>query len=188
MKNIKIGYQGGVGSNSEKAAKLFTEQKAWTGSLLIPCFDSKGVVDALIHKRIDLGVLALNNVIAGEVLETKFALEYLHFELKGSLSLSINHCLCTLNDLTIDQITEIVSHPHALSQISVFLDKNFATIPRSNHQDTALAAIDLAEGKLPKSAAIIATKEAAMANKLQVRFENIANTKENFTNFILIKL
>jgi prephenate dehydratase len=185
-KKIKIGYQGAVGSNSEKAGQLFIEKQQLENVVLIPCFDSKGVVRALTKQDVDLGVLALNNVIAGEVLETKEALATISYEQHADLNLSINHCLCTLPGMAASDITAIISHPHALSQISLFLDKNYSHVQRVSHQDTALAAMDLRAGKLSATSAVITTIQAAKSSELHIHFDNIANTKDNFTKFILI--
>lgn len=185
-KNIRIGYQGAIGSNSEKASEELVVKRSWANVELIPCFDSVGVVKAMLDKKVDYGVLALNNVIAGDVAETKAALSTISYELIDTLNLSINHCLCTIPGVLVQEITSIISHPHALSQISIFLDKNFTNITRENHQDTALAAMDLKKGKLKKTAAVITTVQAAKANQLEIHFDSIANTKENFTKFILI--
>jgi prephenate dehydratase len=186
IKNLKIGYQGAVGSNSEKASQQFVVKERWENTQLIPCFDSEGVVQALLDGKVQYGVLALNNVIAGDVAETKAALSKVHYELINSLNLSINHCLCTMPGVLVQDITSIISHPHALSQISIFLDKNFSHIQRLSHQDTALAAMDLRAGKLKKTSAVITTIQAAEASQLEIHFDSIANTRDNFTKFILI--
>lgn len=187
IKTPRIGYQGAVGSNSEKATMNFVEKTKWSDTTLIPCYDSKGVVTALLEGRADFGVLALNNVIAGDVAETKEALSKINFNEIDTLNLSINHCLCTLPDVVVQEISEIISHPHALFQVSMFLDRNFSHIPKLPHQDTALAAMDLKAGKLKKTTAVITTVQAAEACGLVVHYDCIANTKENFTKFIMIK-
>lgn len=185
-KTPRIGYQGAVGSNSEKASMNFVEKTKWVDTTLIPCFDSKGVVTALLEGKADYGVLALNNVIAGDVAETKEALSKINFKEVDTLNLSINHCLCTLPGVVVQDISEIISHPHALFQVSIFLDMNFSATPKLPHQDTALAAMDLKDGKLKKTTAVITTVQAAKACGLVVHYDSIANTKENFTKFIMI--
>ena len=185
-KTLRIGYQGAVGSNSEKASMNFIEKLAWKDVDLIPCFDSKGVVEAVLNKAVDYGVVALNNVIAGDVAETKEALSKITYREVDTLNLSINHCLCTLPGINVQDISVIISHPHALYQVSMFLDKSFSETPKQSHQDTALAAMDLKAGKLKKTTAVITTVQAAAACDLVVHYDNIANTKENFTKFIII--
>jgi prephenate dehydratase len=130
--------------------------------------------------------MARKNIIAGEVIETKQALSKIDFRLHESINLPIKHCLCTLPELEISQITEIVSHPQALMQTSLYLDLKFHNIKTVEYQDTALAAYDLRIGKLSASSAVITTKEATMENNLKILAENISNIENNFTNFILI--
>lgn len=71
---IRIGYQGIRGSNSETATDEFvrTLRLQRMGEVeLVPSVSSMGVIQALREGRVDFGVLAVRNKIAGEVKETK---------------------------------------------------------------------------------------------------------------------
>ena len=155
---------------------------------MVPCLDSFGVVQALQKGEVDFGVMALKNIIAGDVIETNLALLNISYDIIDSLNLPIHHCLCTMPDIPIGAITKVASHIQALNQTSIFLEKQFPQIEKLEYQDTALAAHDLSIAKLESTVAVITTLEAAKINGLEVRFTNIANLEKNFTNFIMIKM
>ena len=71
---MKIGYQGIQGSNSEKAAKEFIKKNNLKNVELIPLVNSEQVVRSILEKKIEYGVMAIKNSIAGNVKETETVL------------------------------------------------------------------------------------------------------------------
>src|SRR5262245_35927215 len=65
-----VGYQGIVGSHSERAAVELLARIGITEYTLDPCVTSAEVVARLDARRIDLGVLAVRNAVGGPVMET----------------------------------------------------------------------------------------------------------------------
>lgn len=71
---MKIGFQGDLFSNSEEASLQFSKICGLKIDKFMPLISSKRVVESLLNKEIDYGVLAIQNKIAGIVKETEEAL------------------------------------------------------------------------------------------------------------------
>lgn len=185
---IKIGYQGIEGSNSEQTSKTFS-QKLFSGKKVefVPLVTSQNVVNKLIAKEIDYGVMAFENNIGGIVEETRLALENLNYKIIQKLKLDIHHCLFVKNkSIDTTKVTKIISHEQALKQCSNFIAKNFPTIQTQKAEDTAICAEMLKNGILPDSTAIICRKNAGENRGLRLLAENIENQK-SITEFYLIQ-
>lgn len=186
---IKIGHQGIEGSNSEQASKTFS-QKLFSGKKaeFIPLVTSQNVVNKLIAKEIDYGVMAFENNIGGIVEETRLALENLNYKIIQKLKLDIHHCLFVKNkSIDTTKVTKIISHEQALKQCSNFIAKNFPCTEIQKAQDTAICAERLQKGLLEDKTAIICRKNAGENRGLHLLAENIENSK-SITTFCIIKL
>ena len=190
MGKIQIGYQGVEGSNAEKAAQHFqTTINIVNNSELIPSPDSKQseqVVQGLLSGVLSYGVLAVSNSIGGIVAETNDALSQISYQIVSELEIQINHCLCAAESIPLSDVKHITSHPQALIQCSDFIKRELPNVFVEEANDTALAAKELSEGKLPTNCVVICTKEAAEKYNLEILQFNIANTEKNITKFILI--
>lgn len=181
--NMKIGYMGIEGSFSQEATKNMNDSAE-----LIPLINAENVVNSLIKGEIDYGVLADNNSTAGQVKETKDALEKIHYKIVKEYDLAIHHCLYIRQDKTLNQIRLIASHEQALSQTKINREKLFNGISTAEVEDTALAAKNLAEGILDENTAIICSKVAGELFNLKIIYENIEDRKDNITHFIMINV
>ena len=117
----RIGYQGIQGSNAETASGLFVQRFAMEPATLVPLVTSKDVVHALREGSIDYGVMAVYNKIAGDVAETRDALQTIDYGMVGALAIPIRHCLFKHPDVSIEDVTTIASHPQALLQYGLTL-------------------------------------------------------------------
>jgi len=84
-------------------------------------------------------------------------------------------------------ITEIHSHQQALRQCRNYLAEHFWTRPLIEQDDTAEAARRLKEGKISKTAGVIAPRFCAELYGLVVIAEDIHDLKNNLTLFLGIK-
>ncbi|ONI41816.1 hypothetical protein AN396_03075 [Candidatus Epulonipiscium fishelsonii] len=183
---VKIGYQGIQYSNSEYAAKKFIEQMDLSDIELIPLINSKNVVDALLNKEIDYGVIAIKNSTAGDVIESITSLQNTSYHILDNLDLEINHCLFKLKDNI--QIKNIASHIQAVKQCQNNIKEMFPDAEIIEIEDTALGAIHLKEGKLQLDTGVICSKEAGLSKDLTLVKENMQDIKGNKTTFIIFKL
>ena len=82
-------------------------------------------------------------------------------------------------------IKKIASHDQALKQCRFYLKRLWPKAKIEEYPDTAKAAQDLAEGRLPASVAVIASLAAAKRYKLDVLEESIQDLKFNYTSFVV---
>ena len=183
---VPIAYMGIPGSNSEQAAKEFAEKMGWDDFELLPRVDSRGVVDALDKEGVEYGVVAVANINAGPVIETREALDGrddIDFVL--SFWVPIHHCVFVRDGC--DDVRHVASHIQALLQTQNNLRSLFPDADRIEVEDTAIAARYLAEGKLPDGTAAVCRRNAGEMFGLKMIHENIEDRQDNMTEFHLIR-
>jgi len=184
---MRIGYQGDIGSNSEAAAKAYFLNKKEDiprNSLeYIPLLSSQRVFDALLSGEIDIGVAAIKNSIAGEVQETKKALEGVNITCKDTIKIPIHHCLFSKKSCSIEKCVKVMSHPQALRQTQGTRAQRFGWLMEYEVGDQAKAAKDLSNGEYPENYAVICRKNAGELDGLKLIAENIEDDPTNETTF-----
>lgn len=178
MKRIAI--QGVSGAFHEIAARNYFNEEIG----IIPCHTFKDLFDTIKKDPEIIGVMAIENTIAGSLLSNHKLLSESNLKVVGEYKLRISHCIAALPDQSIDDITEAHSHPIALMQCEDFLDKH-KHLKSVENADTALAAKEIAEGKIRGRAAICSTLAAQMYG-LNILEKEIETNKRNFTRFLII--
>ncbi|MCD8432890.1 prephenate dehydratase [Tenacibaculum finnmarkense genomovar ulcerans] len=180
MKKI-IAIQGAEGSNHHKIARDFYG----TGIQLKECMSFDILVDNLLDKTADIGIMALENTIAGSIIPNYALIDQHNLHIIGEEYLNIHHHLMALPNQKIEDITEVCSHPMALLQCKEFF-KRYPKIKLIEDVDTAQVAKRIAKNKL-KGVAAIAPKIAAEIFNLQVIEDGIQTMKENATRFVIVQ-
>jgi prephenate dehydratase len=178
MKRVAI--QGGLGAYHGIAAENFF---AGEQVEIIPCVNFRDIFTAIKKDPNVIGIMAIENTIAGSLLQNYELLKEHKLPIAGEFKLRISHCLAALPGQTIHDIKEVQSHPIALMQCANFL----GTLPGVKvveHEDTALAARDIAVGKLTGNAAIC-SERAAEIYGLSILARGIETNKHNFTRFLI---
>lgn len=184
--SILFGVSGDVGSFSEEAALLYTQQKNINASLVY-LIDMEGVLAAIEREEIELGILPVVNLQGGLVKPAFQAMGKHLFTPIDELWLHVQQCLLVLPGTQAHQITRIASHPQGIAQCKQYLQKKFKEIEPIEWCDTAKAAKDLSEGNLASSTAVIAPERCADIYGLEVIAKNIQDSSRNLTAFILVK-
>ena len=177
----KVAIQGIAGSYHDIAAHNYFEGEEIE---IIPCNTFRDVIATIKKDPSVLGLMAIENTIAGSLLQNHELIRESGLNIIGEYKLRISHSLVALPGTTIHDVTEVNSHPIALMQCGDFLD----TIPHAKiveKEDTALSARWIAENKL-KGHAAICGKMAAQIYGLEVLAEGIETNKRNFTRFLAI--
>ena len=184
---LKIGIQGGRGSFSEEAAKVFITNHGLEQTTMEYLITSENVVGAVESGQIDFGIFAMENAQGGVVIESVEALAHYRCEIVEMFYVAISQSLLARRGVFLGDITEIHSHQQALRQCRNYLAEHFWTRPLIEQDDTAEAARRLKEGKIPKTAAVIAPRFCAELYGLVVIAEDIHDLKNNLTLFLGIK-
>ena len=166
MKRIAI--QGLVGSFHDIAAHLFFEGEQIQ---LICCSTFEQVFQTLRQDPTAIGMLAIENTIAGSLLHNYELLRDSGTTIVGEHKLHITHCICCLPDDNWSTISEVHSHPVALMQCRNFLAQH-PQLKNVEADDTAGSAKMIAEeGR--RGWAAICHAEAAKLYGLKVLEDHI---------------
>ena len=128
--------------------------------------------------------MAIENSIAGSILQNYRILRENDFWISGETFLRIEHNLMALPGQSIDQITQIRSHPMAIYQCYDFLNR-YDHIHIVEAEDTALVAADIKNNEL-KGIGAIGSALAAEIHGLKIIESGIETSQMNYTRFIVI--
>lgn len=176
----KVAIQGGLGAYHGIAAEKFFEEEVD----IVPCVTFRDIFTGIKKEPNMIGIMAIENTIAGSLLPNHELLRDSNLQIAGEYKLRISHCLAAMPNQSIHDIKEVMSHPIALMQCVDFLD-TIVGVKIVEHEDTALAARDIAENKMSNVAAICSTRAAEIYG-LEKLAEGIETNKHNFTRFLII--
>jgi prephenate dehydratase len=183
---MKIGVMGARGSFSEEAGRTYAKKalkgKKFTIEYLVT---AENVLSAVGAGTVDVGILPIENSNGGVVIESVYAMAKHRFQIKKMFEIDVHHCLLVKDGASSGSIKTIVSHDQALKQCRMYLKRRWPKVKVGEYMDTAKAAEDLADGKLPKTTAVIASRAAAEAYGLSILEESIQDLKFNYTSFIV---
>jgi len=177
----KVAIQGISGAFHEIAARQFFEGEEIE---ILPCITFKDLFNALAADENLLGIIAIENTIAGSLLQNHDLLRESGCQIIGEYKLRIEHNLAVLPDQRIEDIDEVYSHPIALMQCVDFLEQHHH-LKAIESEDTALSAKVIAENKIAGRAAICSTLAAEIYG-LEIIAKGIETNKRNFTRFLII--
>lgn len=176
----KIAIQGVRGAFHELAAFEFFGKDIQT----IECEQFSQVFGAVQSGEADYGMVAIENTIAGSIIENYALLKDSKTKVVGEISLHITQNLMTLPGVKLEDLTEVYSHPIALQQSQdYFNDKS--QIKLIKWSDTASSAQKIAKEKLTHAGAI-ASEYAAKLYGLDIIAPEIETNKKNYTRFLVI--
>ena len=177
----KVAIQGVSGAFHEIAARQYFEGEEIE---ILPCITFKDLFKALAADDSLLGIIAIENTIAGSLLQNHNLLRESGCMIVGEHKLRIEHNLAALPGQRIEDIDEVYSHPIALMQCEDFLD-GYRHMKAIESEDTALSAKEIADRTIMKRAAICSSL-AAENYGLEIIAKGIETNKRNFTRFLLI--
>jgi len=178
---FKIAIQGIKGSNHHQVALDYFGDDID----LVECLSFHTLVDQLLNKQADKGVMAIENSIAGSIIPNYALVYHNNLHIIGEYYLNIHHNLMVLNGQQLSDIKEVRSHPMALLQCREYL-KSQPHIKMVEDVDTAETAKRIQENQL-KDIAAIAPAVAADLYDLKIIEPEIQTIKNNSTRFIIVK-
>ena len=180
MKKI-IAIQGAQGSNHHKVALDFYGDAI----TLKECMSFDALVDSLLDNTAHIGVMAIENTIAGSIIPNYALIDTYNLHITGEEYLNIHHHLMALEGQSIDDIKEVWSHPMALLQCKEFF-KKYPKIKLVEDVDTAEVAKRIAQEQLQGIAAIAPSIAAEIFN-LAILEDDIQTIKDNATRFVIVQ-
>lgn len=177
---LNIAIQGIETSFHEVAAKKFFGQEITTDK----CWTFTELCESLKKGKSDFAVMAIENSIAGSLLQNYGLLQEYDFHIIGEVYLRIEMQLMALPGQSLSDITTVQSHPIAIRQCSQYLN-GLGAVKIYEKEDTAACAKEIAEQQLMNYAAV-ANKAAAELFGLKILAENIETNKNNFTRFVVL--
>ncbi len=177
----RVTIQGVAGCYHDAAARsYFSNEEIET----IPCDSFQEMFDHLATDASLLAILAIENTIAGSLLQNHELLRKNQTRIIGEYKMRISHTLAALPGQSIDQLTEVNSHPMALRQCEQFLLRH-PNMKMIEKFDTAGSAKEIAENNLLGHAAVCG-EYAAQLYGLNILERSIETNKRNFTRFLIL--
>jgi prephenate dehydratase len=177
----RIAIQGGAGAFHEIAALHYFGSD---NIEIVPSLTFKDLFQTLKHQNADYGIMAIENMVAGSILPNYNLLRESNMKIIGEIYLRIVQNLVALPGQTINDITEVYSHPMAILQCQKFFEE-YPHIRLIESFDTALSAKDISDNKSMGIGAI-SSIQAAKQYGLEVMFESIESNKMNYTRFLIL--
>lgn len=175
-------FQGVHGAYSELASKQLLGDKVKT----VPCETFEDVFKAVERRKADLGVIPIENSLAGSIHQNYDLLLARKLHIVGEAHLKVEHVLMCHPSTSLANLRRVRSHPQALAQCSRFFAKTRRIKPEVFF-DTAGAAQSLAE-EAPADTGAIASEYAAGLYGLKVLRRNLQNHAANYTRFLAVSL
>ncbi|MCZ3380357.1 prephenate dehydratase [Rhizobium sp. AG207R] len=177
-KTNKISFQGEYGANSDMASRdTFPTMEP------LPCQTFEDALTAIDNGDADLGMIPIENTIAGRVADIHHLLPESRLHIVGEYFMPIRFQLMVLPGVKKEEIRTVHSHIHALGQCR--------NIVRQNGWKPVIAGDTAGAAKLVKetgdrSMAALAPRLAADLYGLEIIAENVEDTENNMTRFVIL--
>lgn len=179
---LKVAIQGFPGAFHDIAAKYYFKEKEVTP---VPGNTFDDMVALIINKKVDIGLMAIENTLAGSIMSNYYRLMENDLQATGEIYLRIKQNLMALPGQSIEDLTEVHSHPMAIAQCKKYFQKH-PHIRLIETQDTALSAKRIKENGMREIGAI-ASSLAAQMYGLNIIAESIETNKKNYTRFLVLE-
>jgi prephenate dehydratase len=181
--SLRVGYLGPQGTFSEQA--LLNQADLVQGELVaMPTIAD--VLLAVGRGDVDLGLVPIENAIEGTVNVT---LDMLALEtdllIQREVVLRVQLDLLAVPGASLDDITRVVSFPHAYAQCRAFLKANLPNAQVEAANSTAQAAAEVAADG-DRHVAAIGTALAGKVYGLDILAEDVEDHPENETRFVVV--
>jgi prephenate dehydratase len=185
MPKTTIAISGIAGSFSEEAAQKFlTDSKIEAD--VVYATTARNTFASVALGKTKYGLVPLENSNGGIVLETVYAAADFLYHIERIFEIDVQQNLIVKPGTKHSDIKKIVSHHQALAQCKFYLRRTWPEAEHIEYADTALAAKDLAAGKLDSHTAVIAARAAAELYGLEILAPSVQDLKFNYTSFMVI--
>lgn len=181
-RKTKLVIQGYPGSFHDEVARNYFGQNRVE---IIPAKSFTQLAQILKEDHtVHYGIMAIENSIAGSILQNYKILRENKFWISGEEYLRINHQLLALPGQTLADLHTVESHPMAIYQCEEYFN-NLRHISLIESVDTALSAKKIFDHQL-KGYGAIGSKHAGAIYNLEVLASDIETSKVNYTRFVIV--
>jgi prephenate dehydratase len=177
---LRVAFLGPAGTFTEEALRASAPEAVEE----VPYLSVHEAVMAVQNGEVDRAVVPIENSIEGSVAATLDALagEASEVRIAGELVRPIGHCLVARDELPLERIVRVLSHPQATAQCSRFLRERLPGAERVSAASTAEAVRLVAESSEPWAA--LGSQLAAELYGCRVLVEGIEDHERNETRFV----
>ncbi len=174
-----VAFHGINGAHSQTAIFQFFGPSTAT----LSCPSLEGIFEAVKSGRADLGMLPVENALAGSQPSAYELLMEHDLRIQAEVIMRIQHTLMALPGVKIDGLKRVRSTLQSLNQCEKFISRHkLEPVPSF---DTASSARDLAQKPEP-DLGVIASKLAAEIYQLEILKEEIEDASFNYTRFFVL--
>lgn len=177
----KIAIQGIAGSFHEDAARRYFEDEI----KVVECKTFTSVCNLIDSDEVSIAVMAIENSIAGSLLQNYALIRDYHLKVIGEIYIHIQMNLMANPGVSKADIKTIYSHPIAIKQCSEYLERNFPDAQMIENQDTAASGKLVHEMKLMDAAAI-GNQRTAEIYELEILDTGLETNSKNYTRFLIL--
>lgn len=177
----RIAIQGLKGSFHHEASNHYFNEM----TELEECETFSTLVRSVASNGVDFGVMAIENSLAGSILQNYSLLRKEDVEIIGEVGLRVKMNVMALPGILESQIEEIHSHQMAIRQCGNYFDQ-YPNMKVVEAFDTAGSAKMIADQQLTNTAAI-ASELAAEEYNLEIIKKGIEDHDLNYTRFLVIQ-
>ena len=146
----KIAIQGIAGSFHEDAARRYLDDEI----KVVECKSFTSVCNLIDSDEVSIAVMAIENSIAGSLLQNYALIRDYHLKIIGEIYIHIQMNLMANPGVTKADIETIYSHPIAIKQCAEYIEANFPNVKLIENQDTAASGKIVHDEKLMNAASI----------------------------------
>ncbi|CAI9756616.1 unnamed protein product [Fraxinus pennsylvanica] len=157
--------------------------KAYPECETVPCDQFEAAFKAVELWLVDKAVLPIENSVGGSIHRNYDLLLRHRLHIVGEVKLKVNHCLLGLPGVRKEELKHVLSHPQALDQCEITLNKLGVT--RVSAEDSAGAAQVVASGGVRDTGAV-ASARAAEIYGLDILDQGIQDDSDNITRFLIL--
>jgi chorismate mutase/prephenate dehydratase len=176
---VKVAFQGERGAFSESAVYNFFGPSVD----IKPCRDLTEVFENVDKQQTRYGVVPIENSLEGSVNQTYDLFLKHDLKVRGEIILRVSHCLIANPGITLADVKTVYSHPQALAQCRVFLERLGCDLVPT--YDTA-GSVKMLKEKGLRDAAAVASERAAEIYGMSILAKEIEDNPTNYTRFFVL--
>ena len=178
---MKVGYQGVQGAYSDMAVRGYFGGREYEEVCYSNFLDMFRDVES---RSLDYALFPIENTTTGIIARTYDHFQYYKVHAVGEIVVPVRHNLIAFPGTDPEEITEVYSHPEALSQCQVFFDEHPWMKPCA-YEDTALS-VGYIKSLGDRHKAALASSLSAELYGMEILIGEVQDNDANMTRFLCV--